>query len=648
MVEVPNYGVILLAAGYGTRLARDLARAPELSYLANTPKPLLPISGRPLISHWLVQLQKCYTVIVTNSAHYPLYEAWKKSSTKDLVQDIEIISDGSTSNSDRLGAIRDIEIGIRAFEKRNIEFVVIIAGDTLLPGVDINSIINKFEAGEHGIASIGYRLQDLSDCKRRGMYRIEMDGSILVATELVEKPATPAEAPSDLACAPVYLVKKELWGTLRKFLDERVDVPVEMKDAPGFWLRDLLNSVKCRVFEVHERIDIGGLNHYKQALSDIAEGRRADGEPAVGRAYPRVGLLGNPSDGYGGKVISIALDSEGFAEVVATEHPKFVVERNEHHELDEEFDNIGKFVSSTEDLGLFYGARTLVRAAAVLFAKEYEAYLRNTNSSCNQHEWDQIPNCKLSYATSIPTRIGLSGSSAFILATFRALARFHSTSLMEINSDIHFWPKLMHKAEAELLGIACGLQDRVVQVMQGCVAMDFTGTVEREDEWNWIPEEGLPDLWLVYMEGGRVGECSGKVHSDLVARHSSGDEVLKNAVSGLKEVVDKGRRIIEECAEGRQSSCEEFSGLFKRNFELRLSMVGKGGIGRQNLEMVSTAQKAGFAAKMTGSGGCAVCVPEPVRKLTVAEVAEAEHHFRRSGMVFRKVKVLPRITWGKR
>lgn len=47
--------VIILGAGYGTRLAKDLAAkgGEEHSHLAGLPKPLLPIGGKPLISHWM-------------------------------------------------------------------------------------------------------------------------------------------------------------------------------------------------------------------------------------------------------------------------------------------------------------------------------------------------------------------------------------------------------------------------------------------------------------------------------------------------------------------------------------------------------------------------------------------------------------------
>ena len=45
--------VFILAGGYGTRLARDLATSDEYSYLIDYPKQLLPVAGKPLISYWM-------------------------------------------------------------------------------------------------------------------------------------------------------------------------------------------------------------------------------------------------------------------------------------------------------------------------------------------------------------------------------------------------------------------------------------------------------------------------------------------------------------------------------------------------------------------------------------------------------------------
>ena len=45
---------IVLCAGFGTRLERDLLNdeSGQYKHLIGVPKPLLPIGGMPLITHW--------------------------------------------------------------------------------------------------------------------------------------------------------------------------------------------------------------------------------------------------------------------------------------------------------------------------------------------------------------------------------------------------------------------------------------------------------------------------------------------------------------------------------------------------------------------------------------------------------------------
>ena len=49
---------LVLAAGYGTRLERDLKNETTHQHLIGVPKPLLPIGGTPLITHWTETLHK--------------------------------------------------------------------------------------------------------------------------------------------------------------------------------------------------------------------------------------------------------------------------------------------------------------------------------------------------------------------------------------------------------------------------------------------------------------------------------------------------------------------------------------------------------------------------------------------------------------
>ena len=51
--------VIILAAGYGTRLQRDIENDPKQEYrhLLGVPKPLVPVGGECLVTRWMKNLQ---------------------------------------------------------------------------------------------------------------------------------------------------------------------------------------------------------------------------------------------------------------------------------------------------------------------------------------------------------------------------------------------------------------------------------------------------------------------------------------------------------------------------------------------------------------------------------------------------------------
>ena len=85
---------------------------------------------------------------------------------------------------------------------------------------------------------------------------------------------------------------------------------------------------------------------------------------------------------------------------------------------------------------------------------------------CRQHGISLPPgasNFSLSYTTTIPRQRGLSGSSAIATAALNCLLRHFSLEAAIPPADR---PQLVLAAEAEL-GIAAGLQDRVIQVGGG-------------------------------------------------------------------------------------------------------------------------------------------------------------------------------------
>lgn len=642
--------VVLLAAGFGTRIKKDLYADSQFVHLANTPKPLLPLAGKPLISHWLPNLADisgvCNVTLVTNAAHYKLYRSWADDTlehqSKLGLPPITVLCDSTTDNDSRFGAVHDLHIALAYIHRNSPECTaaLVIAGDTLLPNVDVAGHIRSINAVDSPIAVFAYKLSNMEESIHRGMLVVDRNApDKLVATGLVEKPATPDLAPSPWATAPVYFFHRRVWNHVPIFLSERSSSSLSTRDAPGLLLAWLIPQFRCHLICVPTRIDIGQLQNYKDAIVQYTAPPfqpppRSLYEPAIGRAYPRIGFLGNPSDIYSGYVVAISIASEGFAEVVASPNDFFSIVWNEKHELPSTYNHLAEFAETVEKLGLHYGARNLIFAATLTFIRKWSA--RTKKSTDIPIDVKDLPNCRLSYASSIPQRVGLSGSSALILATWRALARFFNSSLEQIDPDRSAWVTSLRDVESKELGITCGLMDRVVQVMHGCVSMDFS--TGEPGVWSWLPECGLPDMYILYYNN-QIGECSGSIHGRAKNRIDVNDSRTKKIVAELASGAARGAELITAKSKGVSFDSSELCFLLDRNFDLRCELYGREFVGEANIRLVNTARGHGFAAKLAGSGGSVVCVWRGMAPLTDDVVTKIVAACKKSGMTFRRVKV---------
>ena len=107
--------VLLLAAGFGTRLQRDLRESGRHTDLLDLPKPLLPVSGKPVLSHWMDILGACpetkgNVYVVVNDANIGQFENWARD-----FPDVQLVSSGCSCNDTRPGAVACIDIPVRHF-----------------------------------------------------------------------------------------------------------------------------------------------------------------------------------------------------------------------------------------------------------------------------------------------------------------------------------------------------------------------------------------------------------------------------------------------------------------------------------------------------------------------------------------------------
>ena len=98
---------LILAAGYATRL---------YPLTLNRAKPLLPVAGKPIIQWVVEQLELIDDLdliyIITNNRFEQDFIDWAGAYRGRRPVKVEVINDGSNSDSDKLGAIGDIYFAV--------------------------------------------------------------------------------------------------------------------------------------------------------------------------------------------------------------------------------------------------------------------------------------------------------------------------------------------------------------------------------------------------------------------------------------------------------------------------------------------------------------------------------------------------------
>jgi glucuronokinase len=294
------------------------------------------------------------------------------------------------------------------------------------------------------------------------------------------------------------------------------------------------------------------------------------------KAYARAGILGNPSDGYFGKIIAITVkDFE--AKVFLDESHELMIQS--HKDDIPVYKNISDLVERSGLYG-YYGGVRLIKAMIKKFYEYCQIH-------CIQLE---KKNFTLRYSSDIPRQLGLGGSSAIITAAIRALMGFYNVRI-----PIEILPTLILEAEREELGINAGFMDRVIQVYEGCVYMDLDEKIIQEKGhgiYERLSPKFLPKLYLAYKPA--LGKVSGKVLNDIRQGYDRGDSFILETLHRIAEKAELGKEAL------LKKDFDTIKCLMDENFDLR-SQIMK--ISEGNLEMVMTARACGASAKFAGSGG---------------------------------------------
>ncbi len=223
--------LIILAAGYATRL---------YPLTLNQPKPLLEVAGKPMIEHVLASLLGIKTIdrvyVVTNEKFAGHFERWAETyKSKHPGAPITVVNDSSTDDTNKLGAIGDINLVLTKEEIK--DDVIIVAGDNLFSNdlSEFGDFCRTKKAPVIGVYDVG----DLEAVKKFNAIEIDEDGRV---TYFEEKPANPK---STLTAIALYYYPEPSLPLIRQYVEEKNN-----PDQPGRLVQWLYQKAPIYVWKV--------------------------------------------------------------------------------------------------------------------------------------------------------------------------------------------------------------------------------------------------------------------------------------------------------------------------------------------------------------------------------------------------------------
>ncbi|HEV2392865.1 MAG TPA: nucleotidyltransferase family protein [Verrucomicrobiae bacterium] len=226
--------VIILAAGYATRL---------YPLTLTRPKPLLPVAGKPMVEYVLDNLapigglDRIY--VATNAKFAKQFEEWSLSCHSKAHLSFTIVNDGSTDDSNKLGAIGDIHFVLET--QKVDDDLIVVAGDNLFS--EKLEAFGRFCRQKNAPVVAAYDVKDLEQVKKYSALTLAPDGRI---TFFEEKPKNPSSTVTAIA---LYFYPRAALPLIRQYVAEGNNpdqpgrlvqwlysrTPVYTWNVPGIW-----------------------------------------------------------------------------------------------------------------------------------------------------------------------------------------------------------------------------------------------------------------------------------------------------------------------------------------------------------------------------------------------------------------------------
>lgn len=306
----------------------------------------------------------------------------------------------------------------------------------------------------------------------------------------------------------------------------------------------------------------------------VAATRGAE-EVLVVSAPGRCGIVGNPTDMYGGSVISCSTRERAYVSITPSDS------------LILEADQGPVEIHLRADLQLKGDHVDILRA--VIAHQRY--YRLKAHIRC----WSDLP-----FAA------GLSGSTAMVAAALQAVLAFRGETFGR-----HHFAEVARSIELNYLGVVCGYQDHYMATFGGVNYLDF-----RDKEF--YREVGSEPFATVEALTPHVEQLPFVLANTGVAHHSGAvhKPIRERWLEGDKEVVEAYTRIAKLAREGKKAllmqDWRRLGDLMNENHDIQRRL---GGSGPENERLIEAALQAGaYGAKLAGAGqgGTIIALhPEP-------------------------------------
>lgn len=285
----------------------------------------------------------------------------------------------------------------------------------------------------------------------------------------------------------------------------------------------------------------------------------------VSTAPGRCGVIGNPTDMYGGSVISCSTVERARCTIM------------DSHSLVISVSGIVQPIRSDEDLQLNGNYLDIPKAVLTYFGLNHRNF-----------------KCRLSAGSDIPECAGLAGSTALVVAVLGAVLE-----KMSVEMDKFSIAETARKIEYGVMGIMCGYQDQHMASFGGLNYMDFRGKErltqdENEPLATVEPLQGdAAELPIVVAHTG-IKHNSGVVHKSIRERWEEGETAVVESYLRIAELARIGKKAI------LNSDWDTLGALMNENHDIQRAL---GGSGPQNDFLIRMAREHGaLGAKLAGAG----------------------------------------------